>query len=224
VTINGDFNIDTTLTDASALTAGSWTLENVTSPTYNGTFQVLSGVTPWNNSGDEWSKTVGARTYTFNKLTGTLTLTSVGYDDWAAANGLTGLDANFDADPDNDGLDNGIEFVLGGQPNPANPDSNSNGLLPKVAETGGDMTFTFNRKDLSKSAVALTFQWSTDLAFPSPANDIPVGLDDSVTDTIVVDVTENDPDADTDKIVITVPAAKAVGGKVFGRLKAVELP
>ncbi len=224
VTLDGDFNIDTTLTDASSLASGTWTLENVTSPTYNGSFQVLSGVTPWNNSGDEWSKTVGAKTYIFNRLTGILTLTSAGYDDWASTNGLTGPDANFDADPDNDGLDNGLEFVLGGQPNPANPNSNSNDLLPKVAETGGDMTFTFNRKDLSESAVTLTFQWSTDLAFPSPANDIPVGLDDSVTDTIVVNVTEDDPDADTDKIVITVPAAKAVGGKVFGRLMAVELP
>jgi autotransporter-associated beta strand protein len=223
-TIDGDFNIDTTLTDASSLTSGTWTLENVTSPTYNGTFQVLSGTTPWDNSGDEWSKTVGARTYTFNRLTGILTLTSVGYASWAASNGLTGTDANFDADPDNDGLDNGLEFVLGGQPNPANPNSNSNDLLPKVAQAGGDMSFTFNREDLSEAAVALTFQWSTDLTFPSPANDIPVGLDDSVTDTIVVDVTEDDPDADTDKIVITVPAAKAVGGKVFGRLMAVELP
>jgi fibronectin-binding autotransporter adhesin len=224
-TLDGDFNIDTTLTDASALTSGTWTLENVASPTYNGTFQVLSGVTPWNNSGDEWSKSVGAKTYTFNKVSGILTLTSSGgYDAWATSNGLTGLDANFDADPDNDGLDNGLEFVLGGQPNPANANSNSNGLLPKIAQTGGNMTFTFNREDLSEPGVTLTFQWSTDLTFPSPANDVPIGPDDSVTDTIVVDVTEDDPDADTDKIVITVPAAKAVGGKVFGRLKSVKQP
>ena len=225
VTLDGDFNIDTTLTDASALTSGAWTLENVASPTYNGTFQVISGVTPWDNSGDEWTKSVGAKTYTFNKVSGILTLTSSGgYDAWATTNGLIGLDANFDADPDNDGLDNGIEFVLGGQPNPANVNSNSNGLLPKVAQTGGNMTFTFNREDLSEPGVNLTFQWSTDLTFPSPANDVPIGPDDSVTDTIVVDVTEDDPDADTDKIVITVPAAKAAGGKVFGRLKTVKLP
>ena len=35
-----------------------------------------------------------------------------------------------------------------------------------------------------------------------------------------VAVTENSPDADTDTIVITVPLAKAVGGKLFGRLGA----
>jgi len=224
--LDGDFNIDTTLADASALTSGTWTLESVTSLTgaYSGTFQVLSGATAWTATGDKWSKTVGAKTYTFDESTGVLTLTSGGYDSWATSKGLTGADAAFDADPDHDGLDNGLEFVLGGEPNPANPGSNSAGLLPTVAQTGGNMTFTFKRKDLSESGVALIFQWSADLTFPSPANDIPVGAVDSVTDTINVDVTEDSPDADTDTIVITVPAAKAAVGKLFGRLKAVKNP
>jgi hypothetical protein len=86
------------------------------------------------------------------------------------------------------------------------------------------MTFTFKRKDISESDAVLNIQWSTDLTFPSPANDVPVGAVDSTTDTITVVVTEDTPDADTDTIVITVPAAKAVGGKLFGRLKAVKLP
>ena len=227
VTLDGDFNIDTALTDASALTAGTWTLENVASlaGAYGTTFQVVSGATPWTAAGDVWTRTVGSKTYSFDETTGILTLTSAaGFDAWAASKGLTGGDAAFDADPDNDGLDNGLEFVLGGEPNPANPGSNSAALLPTVSQSAGILVFTFKREDLSETGVSLKFQWSTDLSFPSPANDVPVGAADSTTDTITVDVTEDAPDADTDTIVITVPAAKAVGGKVFGRLNAILTP
>ncbi|MCP5545604.1 MAG: autotransporter-associated beta strand repeat-containing protein [Akkermansiaceae bacterium] len=143
------------------------------------------------------------------------------YDTWTASKGLAGGDAAFGADPDNDNIRNGLEFVLGGEPSPANPGSDSSALLPTVDETSGDLVFTFRRKDLSEGVANLVFQWSTDLSFP-PANDVPVGAVDSVTDGVIVDVTEDDPDADTDTIVITVPAAKAPGGKLFGRLEAVK--
>jgi fibronectin-binding autotransporter adhesin len=222
--IDGDFNIDTSFADA-ALTTGSWTIENVTS-LYGATFQVVSGATPWTATGDVWTKAVGTKSYSFDEATGVLTLTTSagGFDAWASSKGLAGVDADFGADPDHDGIDNGLEFVLGGEPNPANPGASSVALLPTVSQAGGDLTFSFKRKDLSESGVTLVFQWSNDLTFPSPANDVPVGATDSTTDTIVVDVTEDSPDADTDSIVITIPAAKAAGGKLFGRLSAVEVP
>jgi fibronectin-binding autotransporter adhesin len=225
-TLAGDFDIDTSLADASALTSGTWTLENVASLTgaYASTFQVVSGATVWTATGDQWTTTVGAKTYTFDETTGILTLTSGGFDAWIASKGLTGPDAAFDADPDNDGLDNGLEFVLGGEPNPANQGSNSASLLPVVSQSSGDLIFTFKRKDLSESGVTLKFQWSADLTFPSPANDIPIGPVDSTTDTVTVDVNEDIPDADTDTIIITVPAAKASSGKLFGRLNAAMIP
>jgi autotransporter-associated beta strand protein len=224
-TIDGDFDIDTTLADASALTTGTWTVENLAAVYNPTTFRVISGNTAWTATGDVWTKSSGGKNYSFDEATGILTMTSsAGFDSWAASKGLTGLDAAFDADPDNDGLDNGLEFVLGGEPNPANPGSNSASLLPTMTQSGGIMTFTFKRKDISESGTVLNFQWSTDLTFPSPANDVPVGAVDSTTDTITVVVTEDTPDADTDSIVITVPAAKAVGGKLFGRLSAVKVP
>ncbi|MBN8456903.1 MAG: autotransporter-associated beta strand repeat-containing protein [Verrucomicrobia bacterium] len=222
-TLDGDFNIDTSLADAAPLTSGTWVLENLAA-VYGGTFRVISGATAWTASGDVWTKTTGGKNYSFDEATGVLTMTSSGFESWAAAKGLTGADAAFDADPDKDGLDNGLEFVLGGEPNPANPGSNSASLLPTMEQSGGNMIFTFKRKDLSESGVALNFQWSEDLSFPSPANDVPVGAVDSTTDTITVDVTEDAPDADTDTVVITVPAAKAAAGKIFGRLRAVKLP
>jgi hypothetical protein len=158
----------------------------------------------------------------FYVLDANLTLAS--YNSWAASRGLPGPDVAFDADPDNDGLGNGLEFVLGGEPNPANPESNSAALLPTTLQSSGNLTFTFKRKDISESGVALKFQWSTDLTFPSPANDVLVGATDSTTDTISVDVTEDAPNVDTDTIVITIPASKAAGGKLFGRLIAVKAP
>lgn len=151
-------------------------------------------------------------------------LTPAPYDSWAASKGLTGSAAAFDADPDNDGLGNGLEFVLGGEPNPANAGSNSAALLPKISKSAGNLTFSFKRKDISESGVALKFQWSTDLAFASPTNEVPVGAVDAITNTIEVDVTEDVPDADTDTVTITIPAAKAAGGKLFCRLKAGKMP
>ena len=112
---------------------------------------MVSGATPWTATGDVWTKTVGAKNYSFDESTGVLSMTSSGYDSWAASKGLTGGDAAFDADPDNDGLNNGLEFVLGGEPNPANPGSNSAALLPTMAESSGDLIFTIKRKDLSAS-------------------------------------------------------------------------
>ena len=158
----------------------------------------------------------------FNMLNADLAQAS--YDSWAVSKGLTVPDDTFDADPDNDGVGNGLEFVLGGEPNPANPGSNSAALLPTISQSSGNLTFTFKRKDISESGIALKFQWSTNLAFPSPANDVPVGPTDSTTDNTVVDVTEDSPDADTDTITITIPAAKATGGKLFGRLNAIKVP
>jgi autotransporter-associated beta strand protein len=178
----------------------------------------------------------GSLTGTFTNVTGTLTGYGVVYDaslkqirldqfafnSWLSDHGLSGAAAAFNADPDRDGLANGLEIVLGGEPNPANAGSNSAALLPTVSGSSGNLVFTFKRKIVSESAVTLTFQWSTDLSFPSPANDIPVGASSSVTNGVTVNITQGVPDSQTDTIVITVPAAKAAGGKLFGRLKAVQ--
>ena len=180
----------------------------------------------------------GSLTGTFSNVTGTpagygviydaglkqIRLDQIGYNRWIADRGLTGAAAAFDADPDHDGIANGLEFVLGGEPNPANPGSHSAGLLPTATGSSGNMIFSFKRKVVSKSFVALTFQWSGGVIFPSPDNDIPVGAASSVTDGVSVTVTQGVPDSLTDTIVITVPFSKAVGGKLFCRLKAVQVP
>ncbi|MEI6674967.1 MAG: MBG domain-containing protein [Verrucomicrobiota bacterium] len=140
------------------------------------------------------------------------------YATWIAAKHLTGADAAATADPDHDGIPNSIEFVLGSEPNPSNPGSNSRSLLPSVTRNpDGSMAFSFHRKTVSTSSALVTFQWSTDLGFPS-SNNVAVAAVSSATNGVTVDVTGNNPDADTDLIVITVPASKAASGKLFGRL------
>ena len=221
VELSGDFNID--LSGADLTNGNSWTL--VTTGTLSEAFLSSFTVVGFTESANVHTLVDGSKTWTFTESTGVLSLAVAGgFNTWVASKGLAGGDAGFNADPDGDGLENGLEFVLGGEPNPANPGANSTALLPIMTQSGGNMTYTFKRKDISESDVALNFQWSTDLTFPSPANDVPVGAADSTTDTITVDVTEDSPDADTDTIVITVPAAKAAGGKLFGRLKAIQTP
>jgi hypothetical protein len=140
------------------------------------------------------------------------------YATWIASKQLSGADAAVTADPERDGVPNSIEFVLGGEPNPASANCNSRSLLPGVTRTSdGALIFTFHRKVISKSSALLTFQWSTNLSFPL-SNNVTVGSAGSTTNGVTVDVTENNPDVDTDLIVVSVPASKAVGGKLFGRL------
>lgn len=67
------------------------------------------------------------------------------YDTWEAANGIAGAGAN--ADSDNDGIPNGIEFVIGGDPS----DSPSNALAPLIVVDAASLNFSFRRTDVSAS-------------------------------------------------------------------------
>ena len=141
------------------------------------------------------------------------------YQSWTSSKNLNGLAAAGDADPDNDGVKNALEFVLGGEPNPANPNSNSSALLPtSTRNLAGDLVFTFRRKLASVGGVNLAFRWSGDLTFPT-LNTIPINSTSSSADGVTVAISNFD--AATETIIITVPAAKVVGGKLFGRLHAV---
>lgn len=134
-------------------------------------------------------------------------LISSQYANWAAANGLTvGVNDGSTMDPENDGISNVLEFVLGG-----NPLASSTSVLPTVAPVGGNIVFSFNRSDESEAEVTLVFQYGsnltgwTDVAIPATS----VGS---------VAVTENG--TSPDSIVVTIP--KGANTKLFGRLQAVK--
>ncbi|MGL5019133.1 MAG: autotransporter-associated beta strand repeat-containing protein, partial [Luteolibacter sp.] len=112
-------------------------------------------------------------------------------------------------DFDKDGIQNLLEFVLGG--NPKTNDSPS--ILPTVSASGSDLVVTFSRTDLSETEpVTVKVQTSSDqviwadFATIGATSDIPSGYT----------VAENGAAADT--VVATIP--KAAATKKFARVSA----
>jgi len=137
------------------------------------------------------------------------------YDAWSSTNSLA--NPAFDFDSDNDGLANGIEWVLGG-----NPNTNDNpSVLPTVSgTTAGGLTLVFNRSSDSVSETTLVVEWGSVLS--GFANTLTIGTTD-------VGPSGNNPTIDIDapsdgKVTVNIPAANAVGGKILARLKATRLP
>lgn len=122
--------------------------------------------------------------------------------------GLTDEDAEFDSDPDNDGLANGLEWVLGG-----NPTISSNSVAPILSFDENNAFLTFNRLDLSECSVDLKVQWSADL---SNWTDLLVGHNSSEG----IEISENGTLPNT--IMVAVLRNVSTSGKLFLRLVAVR--
>ncbi len=183
VVLDGTFAIDTTATDASALTTGSWVIENV--DTLTGPYGESFSVVGWNELvANEWSKTEGTKRYTFYEATGTVTLTVATdpYSIWIS--GFTfepGADLTPTGDPDNDGNSNLIEFATHGIPN----DGSNNGLKASViqdssAPAGNDLALVVAVRDgavfsdgasgtqtATVDGITYTIEGSLDLVFPA---------------------------------------------------------
>jgi autotransporter-associated beta strand protein len=129
------------------------------------------------------------------------------YLGWLAGYGaLTGANRAPGVDFDGDGLDNGIEFVIGSDPT-AFTASTAPGY-PTATLTGGNMVFTFKRSNASK-AYAVTVETSTDLATWPPANAYLVPTTDTAGPPVTV-AGEN--------VTVTIPMAP--DAKKFTRVKA----
>jgi len=130
---------------------------------------------------------------------------------------LSGPNAAFDFDNDNDGIDNGLEWILGG--NPTQNDTPS--ILPVVtgsAATG--LTLVFNRATASlppASTLVVDFDGDLDSTW---AKSVTVGATNSGPDANGVTVAVDTPSAG--KVTVTIPASNAVAGKLFARLRAVK--
>ncbi len=138
-------------------------------------------------------------------LLATLTPAS-GFDVWAAGMGLSGAAAAFTADPDQDGIVNGLEFVLGGDPNPAHAGANSSGILPTAASHGDSLVFSYTcshaaayLNPLVEFSADLLGSWTTATAGNA---------------TIAVTV-----GASSDTVTVTLP--KGATTRLFARLKVV---
>jgi len=210
VELDGTFNLDLTTADK---TGGNvWTLVSTSTlaVTYGGTFSI-SGFT---KNGDVWSMADGGGTWTFTQSTGVLAFASDPFSTWIGGFGLTNAaDRLPGADPDHDGISNGIEFVIGG--NPATGMDSS--LLPTAAFVNADLgagntsyfKFTFRRSAASAS-LNPGAAYSTDLgAAWTLAQGSPGVVIVPTTDGFATGI---------DKVEVYIPRSLSVNGKLFGRL------
>ncbi len=144
-----------------------------------------------------------------------------GFASWIAKVefGLAPADQDPTADPDNDGIDNLLEFVLNG--NPATADSS---ILPDLVVTATDFEFTYQRRDDSLAPeTTQTFEWGTTLATWAGSAVVPAASGSVPPATVTVSPGTPD-DGATDTVKISIPKTEAGGsGKLFGRIK-VEKP
>lgn len=151
---------------------------------------------------------------------GTLRVISVasGFDSWIGGFGLALADQEPNGDPDNDGMDNLLEFALNGDPSLSDPS-----ILPQVALTSEKFEFTYQRRiDSISPETTQTFQWGTTLAAWPGSAVIPAtsGTVGAATVTISAGVPS---DAVTDTVKISIPRTESgTAGKLFGRLEVAK--
>ena len=127
-----------------------------------------------------------------------------GFAAWAAARGLAGPDAAFDADTDRDGLPLLVEYALG--LDPASPDASSAAIPALQRTAGGELVFRFTRS-LAAADVVLSVE-TTD------------ALDAAWTATAVAPVIESETGT-TRTLAFTFPAPVRA---LFVRLRAQPAP
>lgn len=124
--------------------------------------------------------------------------------------------AAFDVDTNNDGIANGLAFLLGAQ----DVDVNANGLLPAPTQSGGALTLTFSmRNAAARGTASLQVQHSSDLGITDAWSTLVTVPDaDDTVGGIVFDITDGTP---LNGVIATIPASgNAAGGRLFGRVKS----
>ena len=146
--------------------------------------------------------------------TGTLTVTTgptaTSYQSWETDNGISG--AGGTADSDNDGIANGIEFVIGGDP--SGPGSDSSSLLPTGTKDGTHLVIVFRRTDASVGD-APAVQYGSALSGWTPAQNGVNG--------VVIEEANDFHGNGIDRVTVRLPLGLAANGKLFARL-AVGIP
>ena len=128
------------------------------------------------------------------------------YQEWAGG-------APFDGDANDDGVANGLAWVLGA----ANPDAIAIGLLPESGAETGFSTLSFQRlADLG--SVDLWVEFSSDLGISDPWTAVNI-LAGPFGDVVVTD----DPGIPLNNVVVKIPTGEAAAsGRLFSRIKATQ--
>jgi autotransporter-associated beta strand protein len=133
-----------------------------------------------------------------------------GYAAWAATQGFASGEDGPDFDADADGIDNAIEWVIGGDPT----DSPSNALAPTVTVGASTVTYVFRRTDDSAAANPFV-EYGSNLSGWTEAE---TGVDG-----VSIAETADGFGPGIDRVEVTIPRALAVGGTLFVRLR-VDVP
>lgn len=137
-----------------------------------------------------------------------------GYASWIGGFDLGGQ-TGIDEDPDNDGIGNGVEFVLAG----GNPEVPGGPQLPTAIKSGNDLIFTFQRDDRAKTAgITVTVEAGSNLAAWPSVHTIGVDTETSSGTVLIT----NDGDSGPDTVMVTIPTLGAT--EFFARLKVVGTP
>jgi hypothetical protein len=115
-------------------------------------------------------------------------------------------------DPDNDGIDNLVEFVLNGDPTVAD-----SGILPDFDVSGTNFVFTYTRRtDSVAPETVQTFRYGSDLV---GWTDVSVPATSGSVGAATITITDGSSPA-TDNIEISIPKSEDGGsGKLFGHLR-----
>ena len=157
----------------------------------------------------------GGNLWTFTVGTGILELAEgspvVGFEafqtNFFTSAEITAGDADADVDFDGGSLNNGIEFVVGGDPTDGSDDA---ALTPTLTEVPGGFLFTFRRTDDS-AADNPGVEYNSDLAGAfTPALD--------GTDGVTITVTDDGFEVGVDQVEVFLPDSLAVDGRLFARL------
>lgn len=219
VTLDGDFSINTS---AVTVSTGTWNLVNTSSLAagFTATFSPGAG---WTEIADVWTKTENKKIWTFSEESGDLTVKPT-YASWIDGFFLGETDEDIigeNADPDNDGIGNAVELIIGG--NPAT--GMDTALLPTIelvtdpaGVTDGDyLLFTYRRSDFSVLAgVTAVAEFDADLLAPwttavNGVDGVEILVDDNYGSFVP-------PAADTDRVRVFVP--RGSNELLFGRLRA----
>jgi chondroitin-sulfate-ABC endolyase/exolyase len=144
---------------------------------------------------------------------------SPGLASWIDDFGLALADQDPSDDPDNDDMDNLLEFALNG-----NPSISDTSILPKLTVTASHFEFTYQRRDDSLAPETIqVFQYGsdltgwTDIIIPTASGSVGVGAG-------TVTVGAGTPsDAVTDTVTVSIPKEEAGDGRMlFGRLRVTK--
>jgi autotransporter-associated beta strand protein len=210
----GDAILTVTDLGTAALSSTTRLILATYSGTLTGTFKDSNGATIAEGA----DITVGSNTYKIKYadpegagMAITLSYSAAGgYAAWATAQGVGAADADHDAD----GVENGVEYVLGTDPKAAT----STGITTTVTDT--EFKFEFARSDAAETPdTALSVEVSGDLGTWT-ANGSPHAVGPVSSGSVTVIENPADPGADpgTDRIILTVPRDSAVK---FARIRVV---